>query len=410
MNDLIIQEQELLPFDYSTLNLNIQDVEFLKSKELSIKVRTSQTIFENGRDLLEAKEKVGHGNFLKWVEGCFPWSQDTANRYMNVAKSFQNTHGAEFQKIQAKALYLLSAPSTPEVVRQEAVELAESGETVTHAKAKELAAENKEIEALKAKLAEKEEQLLLVTKPTIYPLMSNIQELLNKGQIMPAKAKALQTLTAEGQSVWFTEYVSKFSLENQLNEERRTAQKALEKAMKAIEEKEAAIAKLSEVTENPQTAEIIAKHELQLKHMKERYEMDLRESEKRIAREATEFQAKVHREKIEEAIKAKEKAERDAKQKNDHYNALAAESHKLKSKIESLEEQLEVNTPTNIDLARARAIKEATELFHNQLIRFEDDRKTCGGTMEKSLAAVDNAISTLSAWRNRVKGIDYIDI
>lgn len=32
------------------------------------------------------------------MEGCFPWSADTANRMMNVSKSFQITHGASFEK------------------------------------------------------------------------------------------------------------------------------------------------------------------------------------------------------------------------------------------------------------------------------------------------------------------------
>lgn len=407
MNDLIKQEQELLPFDYSTLNLNIQDVEFLKSKELSIKVRTSQTIFENGRDLLEAKEKVGHGNFLKWVEGCFPWSQDTANRYMNVAKSFQNTHGAEFQKIQAKALYLLSAPSTPEVVRQEAVELAESGETVTHAKAKELVAAHKEIERLKA-----ENEYLKSTpdEPITFPLIPEIENLLKTGRIMPAKAKMIQDMTPSNQRIWLSEFMGKFSAENQADEAKKKAQKALEKAMKAIEEKESAIAKLSEVTENPQTAEIIAKHELQLKHMKERYEMDLRESEKRIAKEASEFQAKMHREKIEKAEKEKALAEKREKEMKDKASAAWRKNDELIRENKKLQSQIEVDKPSNID--NARALKLESELKHLDWT-FPDikaEAELAGGEMHETKKIIIEIINRWSSLLQELDGQEIIEI
>ena len=55
-------------FDYSMIQGPEADREFLRGKESAIKSRTAQTIIENGRDLLEAKQRVGHGHFLVWVE------------------------------------------------------------------------------------------------------------------------------------------------------------------------------------------------------------------------------------------------------------------------------------------------------------------------------------------------------
>jgi hypothetical protein len=94
----------------------------------------SQTIWENGRDLLEVKEMLDHGEFEEWCESNFPWSLRTVNRMMNVSK---NAKLADLN-FSPSTLYLLSEPSIPETAREEAIERAEEGETVTHKEVKEL--------------------------------------------------------------------------------------------------------------------------------------------------------------------------------------------------------------------------------------------------------------------------------
>jgi hypothetical protein len=100
--------------------------------------QTAQGIVEIGQRLIEVKERLGHGGFLPWLEGKFGWNERTARKWMNVTKTFKSAPGADLSMFQSKALYLLSAPSTPEQARTEALALAESGEKVTHAKAQEL--------------------------------------------------------------------------------------------------------------------------------------------------------------------------------------------------------------------------------------------------------------------------------
>lgn len=329
-----------------------------------------------GKELLHLKDITPHGKFGELVEWAYGLKKDTRANYMNVALKFgESSTRVDFS---SRVLIELSRPSVPDSAREEAQELAESGETVTVKKAKEIATDHKELEELKAKLAEKEEQLKrsnitkgdLLTKlselstqqPTNYPLIPEVQKLLDSGDIMPAKAKALQTLTPDGQGVWFTEFMSKFSLENQLNEERRSAQKANEKALKAIEEKEAAIAKLSEITNNPETAQIIAKHELQLKQMREEYQMKLHQERKQMAKEASEFQAKMHREKIEKAEKEKALAEKREQEAKTKASAAWKSNDELIRENKKLKSQLEVDNPTNID--NSRALKLVDELKH----------------------------------------------
>ncbi|MEI6313970.1 MAG: DUF3102 domain-containing protein [Syntrophus sp. (in: bacteria)] len=167
MDDLVmVEENEKVPmetilnmqhFDYSLIEEHDRD--FLIGKEVSIKQRTSQTIIENGRDLLEAKARVGHDNFLVWLAGCFPWSQRTAYNMMQVAENIKVATVATLENIQLKALYLLAAPSTPESAREEAISRAEDGEKLTHAQVKELVDAKKAIAGLENKISSLESQL-----------------------------------------------------------------------------------------------------------------------------------------------------------------------------------------------------------------------------------------------------------
>jgi hypothetical protein len=106
----------------------------------------AESIIEVGRELIEQKKALGHGNFLPWIESEFGMSQSSSDRLMQVAKTF----GEKLPivgNLGVTALYALAAPSTPEPVREAVLERAAGGEKVTA----------KEIEALKKKLARTEE-------------------------------------------------------------------------------------------------------------------------------------------------------------------------------------------------------------------------------------------------------------
>lgn len=162
-------------FDYGVLDIGTR--EFVKNKELSIKARTSQTIWENGRDLLEVKERLEHGQFQKWVEANFPWSIDTAERFIQVAQQFNNPQIADFGFTKS-VLYLLAAPSTPETARQEAIERAEAGESLSHKQAQELIEAHKAIADKEARIGNLENQIQsLQAKLPTTDVIEKIQEL-----------------------------------------------------------------------------------------------------------------------------------------------------------------------------------------------------------------------------------------
>lgn len=76
--------------------------------------------------------RLPHGQFGVWLEAEFEWSDQTALNFMSVAKRFpQIPNGLEFAP---RALYLLSAPSTPESARVEAIDRAKLGQPSTLAR------------------------------------------------------------------------------------------------------------------------------------------------------------------------------------------------------------------------------------------------------------------------------------
>jgi len=137
-------------FDYTRLDSETRIVVQQKTSEIKMLVRRSvQDIIDIGTHLIEVKAKLGHGNFGKWLNAEFSWSESSVVKMMQVATTFKNVTVTDL-KIGAKVLYLLSAPSTPEEAREEALEIARSGQPVTFGAAKAIVAQHKEPAALPA--------------------------------------------------------------------------------------------------------------------------------------------------------------------------------------------------------------------------------------------------------------------
>ncbi|ARV59266.1 hypothetical protein BZZ01_12085 [Nostocales cyanobacterium HT-58-2] len=132
-------------FDYSILDQRTKI--FLQQHTQEIKSlirRTAQDIVNIGQKLLEAKEQLGHGHFENWLQAEFNWGQWTARKFMQVTRQFQSVNFTDLS-IDTSALYVLASPSTPEVVRQEALKRARQGEVITHAKVKAITKKHKEV-------------------------------------------------------------------------------------------------------------------------------------------------------------------------------------------------------------------------------------------------------------------------
>jgi len=81
-----------------------------------IYARSVKCIIENGRDLIQAKERMVHGQWLPWLRSI-DWNDRAASRCMSVARwinSLPKSKSDKLSNLPPSGLYLLSAPSTPE--------------------------------------------------------------------------------------------------------------------------------------------------------------------------------------------------------------------------------------------------------------------------------------------------------
>jgi len=78
------------------------------------------------------RSRLKHGQFETWLKAEFGWSRRTAYNFINVYETFAERANLAQIDIATSALYLLAAPSTPQNVRNEFMQRAKEGETVTH--------------------------------------------------------------------------------------------------------------------------------------------------------------------------------------------------------------------------------------------------------------------------------------
>jgi hypothetical protein len=138
-------------FDYAALDAATS--KYLKKRAAEVKGlmrQTVETLIKTGNILIEVKSRLPHGQWSNWCETEFGWSQRTARQMVNVAETFSPDSLSNLD-IATSALYILSAPSTPEEAREEALFLARKGQPITFAAAKELREQHLDKEDTKPK-------------------------------------------------------------------------------------------------------------------------------------------------------------------------------------------------------------------------------------------------------------------
>ena len=134
-------------FNYSALKSDIRLVVKQRTSEIkTILRRSTLDILEIGQRLIEVKEKLEHGRFLNWIEAEFELDERTARRYMGAAESFGfKSDTMSDLNFTPTTLYVLSAPSTPDSARDEALSRAKAGESITPTIAKTIVNEHKQM-------------------------------------------------------------------------------------------------------------------------------------------------------------------------------------------------------------------------------------------------------------------------
>jgi hypothetical protein len=68
--------------------------------------RAEEAFIEMGKHLRQVKDRVGHGQWLEWLNDNFSWSDDTAQHYMGAAKVVGKNPSLRFLSL--KSLYILA--------------------------------------------------------------------------------------------------------------------------------------------------------------------------------------------------------------------------------------------------------------------------------------------------------------
>lgn len=183
-----------IEFNYDNLDSMTRIVVQQRTDEIkSLLRRTAQDIINIGQKLVEVKQELGHGHFLAWLRTEFDWSESAARKFMQVSRQFKTVKFTDLN-IATSALYLLSADSTSEAAREEALERARTGEVITRAKAKAIAQQYQQLDQLQdAVVIDVEAENLSASKvadqpsvpssPDCYSELSDRLHLLDEAQI-----------------------------------------------------------------------------------------------------------------------------------------------------------------------------------------------------------------------------------
>ncbi len=121
MNDIIT------PFAYSDLPAPVAaELQVVTSRIKDRLVRQVSDIIETGRDLIEVKSKLQHGQFEAWLNLSFNMTLRTAQRFMRAAEWAKDKNDI-VSHLTPTTVYMLSAKSTPEGVHEQIVERLEKG-------------------------------------------------------------------------------------------------------------------------------------------------------------------------------------------------------------------------------------------------------------------------------------------
>lgn len=138
--------------------------------------RASEDIVEIGRDLIEVKKVLPHGQFGHWLQAEFEMTDRTAQNFIRVAEKFGNKNEI-IAFFNPTILYELSAPSTPDPVVVQAIKKIETGEKVTVADVQKWKAAHKKAQDKVSELEKEVEGLQNLPPVVVERLPAEIQNI-----------------------------------------------------------------------------------------------------------------------------------------------------------------------------------------------------------------------------------------
>jgi hypothetical protein len=112
--------------------LDVEAAAFVQAAASRIRghvTKVAESIISIGRELIQVKERLDHGQFGRWLESEFAWSDRTARNYMRAAEVFGEI-GNGVSDLPPSTIYKLASPSTPPAIVGDVVAKLERREPV----------------------------------------------------------------------------------------------------------------------------------------------------------------------------------------------------------------------------------------------------------------------------------------
>lgn len=169
------EQVSVATFDYASLDSDTR--RRLEKKAAVIRrnlLNGTRTYLEIGRQLLEVKLLLPHGEFGRWVEANCNFTTHSAQNFMNAAE-FVGKH-KELSGLDQTAIILLSAPRLDEVVRGRVIEAVQGGMTTAKAIRQMIKDERQAVTPRQDKPPEGEEDLCPALREFASILVSGLSE------------------------------------------------------------------------------------------------------------------------------------------------------------------------------------------------------------------------------------------
>ena len=335
-----------------------------------------------GKELIYLKEITPHGRFGDLVEWAYGLKRTTRENYMNVAEKYgQNPNQLGFS---TTVLIELSRPSVPESARKEA----QDHESLTVKQAKDLVKAHKDLADLQAKLDQK-------ITPSLDNLIPELKTLLDKENITNRVALIYSQLSKDEQGTALTTEKSKLFLLDEIRRMEREKYSLSQTATKAHEKADAMQVSFDDAV-GKSTQEILSAKDKEIEIAKKELAQAKIEAREQLEESIRSAVDREYQDEIIKATKEKEKAEKAKKDAQDKASAAYVAQGDLEHEVKKLKEQLEVNNPTNVDLAMEKQIQSVANSVSFVLKRLRQDMLTIGGGMERSIMAVEEIKKEIS--------------
>ena len=381
---------ELTIFDRLTEDIRKRAIENdIRFNNAAGKVRDG--LFEAGQALIDQKSCLPHGSWAAWISSK-GINERSAQEWMRVTKEFSNARpGAD---LGFTVLRLLAQSTTPEDAKEEALER----ESLTKKQTKELIDAHKRIAELESKL-----------EPDIDNIVPDLRRMLKGGTITEAAAKKYCLLDADGQRIVFNNLKDKSRLQNDLAILKNEKIRLLERESKANEKAETLENKFNEVVDTEIQKLLKEKDkEIQRKQTElEQTRVDLRSKLEKSLREQVELE---YQDKIKNAEKAMDKAKRENELSKEVIKRKNEDAYSYQKRIKQLEDQLEVDNPKNIDMAKRKSLEHYFRTLKYELESLRSDSLRVNGAMPETMGLINEMYEFLGEYLNSNTGVIAINV